>query len=171
MFNSICLARKKMDLPFESLTEPGEEKHYCSNVWCRCKNLSTVAIFPPFFLLWTFLSLLLLFFPQSSSSLRRWQTWCRKPCLTSWSTGLMGGEDPGLFHAPLHIYQWFYAVPLPNALQCVWLLAKGRYVPYRSHSWPARDSRLHHWQAAAKVQKKKLACSSFHLQLSLGCGN
>lgn len=36
---------------------------------------------------------------QSSSPLQRWQTWCRKLSLTSWSTGLMGGEKYCPFHA------------------------------------------------------------------------
>lgn len=36
---------------------------------------------------------------QSSSPLQRWQTWCRKLSLTSWSTGLMGGEICCPFHA------------------------------------------------------------------------
>lgn len=48
---------------------------------------------------------------QSSSPLRRWQTWCRKLYLTSWSTGLMGGEKAVLsmlfFHVLLTLWWYF----------------------------------------------------------------
>lgn len=50
---------------------------------------------------------------QSSSPLRRWQTWCRKLSLTSWSTGLMGGEKCCPFHAFFHVllaFQWCFVM-------------------------------------------------------------
>lgn len=37
--------------------------------------------------------------PLSSLHRFRWQIWCRRLCLTSWSTGLTGGEHQHLSHA------------------------------------------------------------------------
>lgn len=61
---------------------------------------------------------------QSSLPLQRWQTWCRKPSLTSWSTGLMGGEKHSPFHAfsPLPLqWLWPYVVAFLSRWSCCML--------------------------------------------------